>query len=246
MDKFGEYLFWLLNAPLKKLKDGVNQLKIFFEVVGEVFDGMLQDILKLRHQKMIDTAEPIILEVIGQDRDMFKLQGESTAQYRNRLQKKAIISELGGTNTGLLLAIGTLGYPECTIEPLYLTDRSRWAEIYIDILMVRDINYEAILYTVLKVKTARTLPYFRFRYPIQAQVIHSVAVGRFGSMVKVKAKVAKKIDSTMEHKACAALSYGQNLLIKADNEIKPDEVYILTDTGLKRRVTVNGMIIKIK
>ncbi len=39
-EHFGDYMFYLLHAPLRKLKAGENQLKIFFSVVGEVFDGI--------------------------------------------------------------------------------------------------------------------------------------------------------------------------------------------------------------
>lgn len=245
-EKFGDYMFYLLNAPLKKIKNGKNQLKIFFSVAGDIFDGMLDDILKLRRQKMISKAEPIMLEVIGRDRDMFRMQNESIEQYRRRLQMKAIIAELGGTNTGLLLALEILGYPDCTIEPLYKTDRSRWAEIYIDILVTHDINYEAILYEVLKIKPARTLPCFRFYYQIQADVVKNVAAGGIGSVIKIKARLAKKIDAVNEDKTTSVLFVNQNILIKADNSIRENEVYIQEEDGARTRVlTENGSIVRI-
>lgn len=245
-DKFGDYMFYLLNAPLKKMKDKKNQLKIFFSVIGEIFDGMMQDILKFRRQKIISTAEPIMLEVIGRDRDMFRMQDETIEQYRHRLQMKAIIAELGGTNRGLLLAIEILGYPECKVEPLYLTDRSRWAEIYIDIFVTHEINYAAILYEVLKVKPARTLPYFRFRYPVQADKVRSVAAGGIGNTIKVKTRAISKISSAAKDKNTSVLYLNQNITVKADNSIKENEVYILKEDGSKERVfTKNGDIVKI-
>lgn len=245
-DKFGDYMFYLLNAPLKKMKNGKNQLKIFFSVVGEVFDELLHDILKFRRQKMISTAEPLILEVIGQDRDMFRLQGESIEKFRHRLQMKAIIAELGGTNTGLLMAIEVLGYPECTVEPLYKTDKLRWAEIYIDILVLRDINYDAILYETLKVKTARTLPIFRFIYRPERTNIKSIAIGGVGCCIKVKARVATTIDTKAVNNTISALIASQNILVKADNELKESDVYVvLKDSGEKIRVlTENGSIVR--
>lgn len=45
-DRFGEYMFDLLFAPLKKGKRTVNQLFIFFKVIGRVFDGLKEDALK--------------------------------------------------------------------------------------------------------------------------------------------------------------------------------------------------------
>ena len=246
-EKFGDYMFYLLNAPLKKMKDKKNQLKIFFSVIGEIFDGMMKDILRFRRQKMISTAEPIMLEVIGRDRDMFRMQDETIEQYRHRLQMKAIIAELGGTNRGLLLAIEILGYPDCKVEPLYLTDRSRWAEICIDILVTHDINYAAILYEVLKVKPARTLPYFRFRYPVQADQVRSVAAGGIGNTIKVKARMANRIVASTEDHNISALFVSQHIKVKADNSIKADEVYIITEDGTKTRVTnANGGFIKIE
>lgn len=184
-EHFGDYMFYLLHAPLRKLKAGENQLKIFFSVVGEVFDGIQEDIFRLREQKMISMAEPIMLEVIGQDRDMFRLQGESIEAYRRRLQMKAVIAEMAGTAEGLKLALEMIGYPQCSVEPLYLTDRSRWAEIYIDVPVSHDINYDAILTETLKVKTARTLPHLRFAYTIRADE-KVIAVGGIGGELKVK------------------------------------------------------------
>lgn len=246
-DKFGDYMFYLLNAPLKKMKNGKNQLKIFFSVVGQNFDEMMADILKFRRQKMISTAEPIMLEVIGRDRDMFRLQGETIERYRHRLQMKAIIAELGGTNTGLLMAMDALGYPDCIVEPLYKTDKSRWAEIYIDILVTHDINYAAILYEVLKIKPARTLPYFRFFYKVQAQKIRSVAVGGIGNTIKVKARTVKRVQAITKDQNVSALFLNQNIRIKADNSIKEDEVYLLSEDGTKERVLdENGYIVKIR
>ncbi len=245
-DKFGDYMFYLLNAPLKKIKNGKNQLKIFFSVIGEIFDGMLEDNIKFQKQKTISQAEPIMLEIIGQDRSMFRLQGESIEQYRHRLQMKAIISELGGTNKGLLLAMEILGYPDCTVEPLYKTDRSRWAEIYIDILITHDINYEAILYEVLKVKPARTLPYFRFFYKIQADKVKSMAAGGIGNVIKIKAGIVKSIKAADENKPVSVLFLNQSILVQAES-IKENVIYSVAEDGTKiKAFTRNGSIVKIE
>lgn len=211
--KFGDYMFYLLNAPLKKRKAGKNQFRIFFSVVGEIFDEMLEDIWKYRRQKMISLAEPLILEIIGQDRDMYRLQGETIEQFRYRLQMKAIIAEMAGTRTGLLLALELIGYPGCDIIPLYETDRSRWAEIYIDVPVLHDVNYNAILAEVLKVKTARTLPFFRFRYTVKAEN-KVVAVGGLGSYLKIKAYIAKSITGNADDKAVAAGMMHTTLYVK--------------------------------
>lgn len=201
--RFGEYMFFLLNAPLKKLKDGKNQFKIFFSVIGLIFDGIKEDIFRFREQKMISTADPAMLEVIGQDRDMYRLQGESIEDYRRRLQMKAIIAEMAGTGEGLKLALEMIGYPDCSIEPLYLTDRSRWAEIYINVPIRHDVSYDAIIAETLKVKTARTLPHLRFTYTVRAEE-RVAAVGGIGGELKVKAYICRNLSASAKDSVLAA------------------------------------------
>lgn len=213
-EKFGDYMFFLLHAPLKKLKRGKNQLKIFFSVVGGLFDGMMDDIFRFRNQKMISTAEPIMLEVIGQDRGMYRIQGETIEQYRRRLQMKAIVAEMAGTSEGLKLALDLLGYPECSIEPLYKTDRNRWAEIYIDVPVRHDINYDAILGETLKVKPARTLPHLRFHYTVRAED-KVIAVGAIGGCLKVKAYICRSLSAQAADSVLAAGSMHTMLHVKS-------------------------------
>ena len=116
-DTFGEYMFDLLFAPLKRGKRTANQLFIFFKVVGRVFDGMKKDAFRVRDEANVATASPVMLPVHGQDRDMPRLEGESIENYRARLSMKGIISEWGGTKSGILYALTSLGYEQSTIEP---------------------------------------------------------------------------------------------------------------------------------
>ena len=39
-DQFGDYMFDLLFAPLKRGKRAVNQFHIFFKVIGREFDDI--------------------------------------------------------------------------------------------------------------------------------------------------------------------------------------------------------------
>lgn len=57
-DTFGEYMFDLLFAPLKRGKRTANQLFIFFKVVGRVFDGMKKDAFRVRDEANVATASP--------------------------------------------------------------------------------------------------------------------------------------------------------------------------------------------
>ena len=49
-EKFGEYMFFLLCAPLKKAKKTVNQFYIFFKVAGKLFDQCKLDLFRLREE----------------------------------------------------------------------------------------------------------------------------------------------------------------------------------------------------
>lgn len=130
-DHFGEYMFDLLFAPLKKGKRTVNQFYIFFKVIGRIFDNLKADALRVRDETNIATASPIMLPVHGQDRNMPRLAGESVEAYRTRLVMKGIIAEKGGLKDGILYALAALGYEQSTIEPFALQDPERWAEFII-------------------------------------------------------------------------------------------------------------------
>ena len=124
-------MFDLLFAPLKRGKRAANQFFIFFKVIGRIFDGMKKDAFRLRDELNVATASPVMLPVHGQDRDMPRLEGESIENYRARLSMKGIISEWGGTKSGILYALTSLGYEQSTIEPFSYQDPKRWAEFIV-------------------------------------------------------------------------------------------------------------------
>lgn len=154
-DRFGEYMFDLLFAPLKKGKRTVNQLYIFFKVIGCVFDGLKEDALRVRDETNVATASPIMLPIHGQDRNMPRLAGESVEGYRTRLAMKSIIAEKGGLKEGILYALAALGYEQSTVEPFVPQDPKRWAEFIIHLKSSKQNgidNLDTILAEVNKVK----------------------------------------------------------------------------------------------
>lgn len=130
-DTFGEYMFDLLFAPLKKGKRAVNQFYILFKVVGRVFDGLKKDALRIRDETNIVSASSIMLPVHGQDRDMPRLKGETVDAYRTRLVMKGIIAEWSGARRGILYTLAALGYEQSRIEPVYEWDPEHWAEFIV-------------------------------------------------------------------------------------------------------------------
>lgn len=130
-DTFGEYMFDLLFAPLKKGRKTVNQFRIFFRVVGREFDDIKAAIFRVRDEANVASCSEVMLPVHGQDRDMPRLAGEDAEAYRTRLSMKGIISEWGGTKGGVLYALTALGWDHSYIEPLSYRDPDRWAEFII-------------------------------------------------------------------------------------------------------------------
>lgn len=127
-DNFGDYMFSLLFGPLLRAKKAINQFYLFFKVIGKLFDGVKAAIFTVREESMIITASETMLTVHGRDREMLRLKGEGVEGYRRRLSMKAIVAEQAGTNEGVILAIKALGYENVRIDPMYLTDPTRWAE----------------------------------------------------------------------------------------------------------------------
>lgn len=156
-EKFGEYMFFLLFAPLKRVKKSANQFYIFFKVVGKLFDQCKRDVFRLREESSIMTCSDEMLPVHGQDRDMNRLSGESLEGYRTRLAMKGIIAEMAGTNEGIRYLARAFGYETVSIIPS--PEPGHWAEADVRFIggsIVLD-DRELLLYELNKIKPARTL-----------------------------------------------------------------------------------------
>lgn len=168
-EKFGDYMFYLLTTALKNDKNS-NQFYIFCKVIGKLFDQTKQDIMKLRRESMILSSSNVMLQVHGQDREMYKYDGETDENFRNRLLMKAIIAEWAGSKKGIAYALQSVGYDDSVISPVWEEYPERWAEFFV--MFQRDadndsqINFKCIRREVMLVKQASALPYFRFIYTI--------------------------------------------------------------------------------
>ena len=160
-EKFGDYMYYLLIGPLKKVIKKNNQFYIFIKVIGKLFDQTKEDIFRVREESTILTASELMLNEHGRDRDMTRLKGEDIESYRLRLMMKNLIAEQAGTKKGILTALKALGYEKSYIEPYYLHDPERWAEfiVYLGSSAPSGVNDIAIIDSeVMKVKPARSLP----------------------------------------------------------------------------------------
>ena len=118
-----------------------------------------------------------MLDIIGQDRKMTRLQGEPVEAWRKRLQMKAIIAELAGSEKGILLALESVGYNYAYIDPLWKVDPERWAEINVvfqkDIDEEEYIDFQSIKQAVMETKQASTFPHFIFHYTTGIQIMET-------------------------------------------------------------------------
>ena len=55
MDKFADYIWYLLPGVLKKNKR-INQLYIFCKVAGNIFDDIKAMLFRLRQETMLETC----------------------------------------------------------------------------------------------------------------------------------------------------------------------------------------------
>ena len=156
-DRFGDYMFDLLFAPLKRGKKAANQLYVFLKVVGRMFDESKEEILRTREESSVISCSDVMLPVQGQDRDMVRLKGETLEGYRTRLTMKGIIAEKAGTNEGIRYLAKAFGYDHVEIEKP--SDPERWAEATVQFIGGKIVlDDEALLLQELdKIKPARTL-----------------------------------------------------------------------------------------
>lgn len=147
-EKFGDYMFSLLFTPLRKVKQSANQFYIFCKVVGKLFDDCKNDIFTVRAESMVISASESMLPEHGKDRTMVRLLNEDVETYRIRLCMKAIVSQMAGTNQGVLLAVKSLGYTDSSVVPYRTIDPDRWAEFIVMINI--GIDQENVEYSTLR------------------------------------------------------------------------------------------------
>lgn len=156
-DRFGDYMFDLLFAPLKRGKKAVNQFYIFLKVVGRMFDGSKEEMLRAREESSVVSCSDVMLPIQGQDRDMVRLKGETLEGYRTRLAMKGVIAEKAGTSEGIRSLARAFGYDHVEIEKS--PDPERWAEATVQFIGGKIVlDDEVLLLQELdKIKPARTL-----------------------------------------------------------------------------------------
>lgn len=178
-DKFGDYMYSLLIAPFRSVQKRQNQMYIFFAVLGKIFDRCKQDIFKVREEAMIISASEHMLDIHGADRDMARLKGETTENYRTRLLMKSLISEAAGTNDAIRYVARAFGY-----ETTEITHGApdKWAEVSVRFIggkIVLD-DKALLLMELNKIKPAGALMHLskEQRFKAQANMATAYIIGK--------------------------------------------------------------------
>lgn len=183
IETFGEYMYYLLSTPFKKVQKAKNQWHIYFQAVGKLFDGDKGMLQRARKESMVQTASVQMLPEHGLDRGLSRYEGESWENFRVRLMMYADTCLLGGTEMGTLQAVRSLGFTDVEMVPAYELEGSRehWAEFYVVIARDADdpfdIGHDIIRREVRRVKKVSARDRYRFLYRIHDGRTESL--GRF-------------------------------------------------------------------
>lgn len=247
---FGEYMFELLFAPLKRGKQAVNQLYIFFKVVGRGFDDVKTAFFRIRDEANVATASEVMLPVHGQDRDMPRLKDEEAEAYRTRLSMKGLISEWSGTKQGILYALVSLGYKNSTIESYSAQDAERWAEFVVYLGHGTDtaIKELSIIYNeIQRVKEASSkLAYFVFvdTPPLNANLYFGSQITSYASsLLNTADSIVLVRDREFKSPAVFGMvvsSYKEEMLVHAD------ELLLVRDRIIEKQISSVPMITSYK
>jgi hypothetical protein len=122
--RFGDYLWALLSRPYKTAAG--TEIERWVGVLGSALDTQKESVFGVRRAWLVQAATGSALDLLGKERGIPRLAGETDATYRARLT--AAFVEQKGTIPALLDAFNTLGFSSAEVEELFRTDPERWAE----------------------------------------------------------------------------------------------------------------------
>jgi len=133
MSKIGEYLWWILPGFLKK-KGAVDPAGSttwnLVNIQGEILDASKGEIIAMRAQHTVETAEGEHLEALGEERETRRFESETDAAYRQRIFQAAADKQKVGTKPHMLRMLQDLGFGAQVTE-VWMITRRYWAEFII-------------------------------------------------------------------------------------------------------------------
>lgn len=116
--RLGLQIWRLLPRPLRLLdRQGIAaEARLLCMALGELLAALTTGLYTLRRNRHPATAEEWALPHLGWERWLPQLPGETVAQWRFRLREAWPLHQEGGTNAGVLRALGILGFPDAEIQ----------------------------------------------------------------------------------------------------------------------------------
>lgn len=174
MENFIEYMWYLMSAPFKRIKKTINNWYVVCKIFGKKFDETKECILRARDESMVATCAPEMLSVHGNDRGLFRYEGEDLENFRKRIALYEEACSLGGTNEGVILAVKSLGYNNVSIKKAKEVeqDTELWAEFYvlIETELQRTVDFPILCKEVRKKKEVGAKDNYMFRETKNNQV----------------------------------------------------------------------------
>lgn len=192
LEKFGDYMYYLLSAPFKQVRKEKNQWYIYFKVIGQLFDKNKRMFRRVREESMVQTASTVMLPEHGLDRGLSRYEGESWENYRIRLMMYADTCLLGGTEAGTLIAAQSLGFIEAQMIPCYELDgnRNRWAEFFVILPMdtntIYPISIDQLRKEIRRTKEVGAKDHYRVRIQGETMLQECTALNRIVFRMKIR------------------------------------------------------------
>ena len=133
MSAIGKYLWWLLPGFLKKkgaVDPAASTTWNLVTIQGETLDASKAEIIAMRSQHAVETAEGEHLDALGEERETRRFTGEFDTVYRQRIFQAAARKQKVGTKPHMLQMLVDLGFGAQVVEVWTIT-RRYWAEFIV-------------------------------------------------------------------------------------------------------------------
>lgn len=224
------------------------------QAISYAISNMIKKIIDMSQQisvySVIDILDEQIVDLLAVELRTQYYSDFLTLDEKREMIKKTLLWYYRAGTLSTVRELTDFVYENAKIEEWFQYGSSAFLFRIIIQVLSQDITlekYNKYLQSLNEVKNTRShLEAVIFKYNTKTE-IKTLAAAGLGSIVKVKARVVKKVEIITDNRPVAALFVNQNILVKNENEIKGEDAYVLSSEGKKVRVlTSAGEIIKIR
>lgn len=180
-EKFVDYLYYLLPAPLKLVGKPINQWYIFLSVIGDEYDRAQEELERALEETTVATCSDMLLPYYAQDRGIYRYPDEDEEHFRTRIAMYDEVEALGGTREAIILAASTLGYesPEHIWYP-DMGEMDKWSQFLLKVTVKNEqehpVSYSVLKNEIRKIKESTSLDNYCYCNMIESSVRMGIAV----------------------------------------------------------------------